>query len=75
MCRLLSAAPCPSLIVCVYTAWCAGWTPPEPAHMKPKTCNLDDHHGPAVGAADVQGGFYVEGINGIIRNDIDLAML
>ncbi|MAD26010.1 MAG: hypothetical protein CMO44_17780, partial [Verrucomicrobiales bacterium] len=45
----------------------AGWTPPGPAHKK-KTCNLDDHHGPQVGAADVQGGFYVEGINGIIRD-------
>ena len=41
--------------------------------MKEKTCNLDEHHGPRVGAADVQGGFYVEGINGVIRNDIDLA--
>ena len=41
--------------------------------MKPKTCNLDEHHGPRVGAADVQGGFYVEGINGVISNDRDLA--
>ena len=41
--------------------------------MKPKTCNLDEHHGPQVGAADVQGGFYVEGINGVISNDRDLA--
>ena len=54
------------------TACGAGWTPPggDPAFKK-KTCNLDDHHGPAVGAADVQGGLYVEGINGVINNERD----
>ena len=41
--------------------------------MKEKTCNLDEHHGPRVGAADVHGGFFAVGINGFISNDIDLA--
>ena len=49
----------------------AGWTPPGPAFKK-KTCNLDDHHGPLVGAADVHGGFYVEGVNGVINSERDL---